>query len=75
MVRRLKLGAKMAFVVQAKSDPSGEGLFRAEKATRKDAVKTAVDLLGRGMGAVTITDENGRVFEVQEFAKFFAGNY
>jgi hypothetical protein len=38
-------GVGMAFVVQGKSDPSGEGLFRAEKATRKDAVKTAVDLL------------------------------
>jgi hypothetical protein len=65
----------MAFVVQAKSDTSGEDSFRAEKTTRKDAVKTAVDLLGRGMGVVTITDENGRVFEVQEFAKFFAGDY
>jgi hypothetical protein len=61
--------------VQAKSDRPGEGSFRAEKVTRKDAVKTAVDLRGQGMATVTITDENGHVFEVQDFSKFFAGNY
>jgi hypothetical protein len=65
----------MAFVVQAKSSRPRDGSFRAEKATRKDAVKTAVDLLGQGIEGVTIADENGRVFEVQEFAKFFAGDY
>jgi hypothetical protein len=48
--------------------------FELTKTTRKDAVKAAVDLIGQGMALVTITDENGRIFEVQEFAEFFAGN-
>jgi hypothetical protein len=30
---------------------------------------------GQGMALVTITDENGRIFEVQDFAQFFAGDY
>jgi hypothetical protein len=55
-------GRLMAFVVQGKSGLAGEGSFRAEKATRKDAVKTAVDLIGQGVEVVTITDEGGRVF-------------
>ena len=62
----------MAFVVQARSSRPGQGSFWAEKATRKDAVMTAVDLIEQGMDLVTITDEDGRVFEVQEFAEFFA---
>ena len=65
----------MAFIVQAKSALPGKGSFRAEKATLKDAVRAAVDLIGQGMEGVTITDENGRIFKTQEFAKFFAGDY
>jgi hypothetical protein len=64
----------MAFIVQGKSGLPGEGSFRAEKATRKDAVKAAAHLIGQGV-EVTITDEGGRVFEVHEFSKFFAGDY
>jgi hypothetical protein len=62
----------MPFIVQADSGRPGEGQFRAEKATRKDAVKTAVGLLGQGMEDVTITDEAGNVYEPSEFADFFA---
>jgi hypothetical protein len=52
----------MVFIVEANSGRPGEGSFRAEKTTRKDAVKTAVGLIGQGMEGVTITDENGRVY-------------
>jgi hypothetical protein len=57
----------MAFVVRAKSAHTADGTFQAEEATRSDAVKTAVDLLGKGMEGVTVTDETGRVFTPFEF--------
>lgn len=44
------------------------------KRPRKNAVKAAVHLIGQGV-ELTITDEGGRVFEVHEFSKFFAGDY
>jgi hypothetical protein len=62
----------MPFIVHANSRRPGEGHFRAEKTTRKDAVKTAVGLLGQGMEGVTITDEAGRVYQPTEFPAFFA---
>jgi hypothetical protein len=68
------MSGDVAFVVQAKSSRPGEGSFWAEKATRKDAVMTAADLIRQGMDVVTITDEDGRVFEPQEFSRFFAGD-
>jgi hypothetical protein len=61
----------MVFIVEANSGRPGEGSFRAEKTTRKDAVKTAVGLIGQGMEGVTITDENGRVYTRPEFAAFY----
>jgi hypothetical protein len=63
----------MGFIVKANSRRPGEGSFHAEKPTRKAAVETAVGLVGQGMEGVTITDENGRVFETAEFAVFFRG--
>jgi hypothetical protein len=59
------------FIVRANSGRSGEGSFRAEKATRKDAIETAVGLMGQGMEGVTITDETGRIYRPSEFDKFF----
>jgi hypothetical protein len=61
----------MPFLVQAKSERPGDGPFCAEKATRKDAVMTAVGLIGQGMVGVTITDEAGRVFDPPQFPQFF----
>jgi hypothetical protein len=61
----------MPFIVQAKSNRPGEGPFRAEKTTRKDAVLTAVDLLGQGFHDVTITDEAAQVFDHPQFGRFF----
>jgi hypothetical protein len=61
----------MPFLVQAKSERPGDRPIRAEKATRKDAVMTAVGLIGQGMVGVTITDEAGRVFDPPQFPQFF----
>ena len=44
--------------------------MRGQKATRKEAVETAVGLLAQGMKDVTITDEQGRVFKPPEFDEF-----
>jgi hypothetical protein len=63
--------SKTVFIVHANSGRPGEGSFRADKATRKDAIETAVGLLGQGMEGVTITDEAGRVYRSSEFDKFF----
>lgn len=60
----------MAFIVQANSHKPGEGSFTVTKTTRKDALETAVGLLGQGMTGVTIT-ENGSVYTTPEFAKRF----
>jgi hypothetical protein len=60
----------MAFIVQANSYKPGEGSFTVTKTTRKDALETAVGLLGQGMTGVTIT-ENGHVCTTPEFAKRF----
>jgi hypothetical protein len=64
----------MVYVVQAKSGRPGEASFRAEKATRKDAIRTAVGLLGQGMDGVTITDEAGRAYTHAEFTRFYRGD-
>jgi hypothetical protein len=61
----------MAFVVRADSGKPGEGTFLADKATRKDALETAIGLLGQGMTGVTIMGENGRVYKPSEFDEFF----
>ena len=61
---------RMTFTVNAISDRPGEGAFHAEKATRKDAVETAVGLLGQGLQRVTITDEAKRVYQSSEFVAF-----
>jgi hypothetical protein len=61
----------MSFVVIANSRRPGAGAFRAVKLTRKDAVLTAVSLVGQGMDGVTITDEGGRVYGPTEFRQFF----
>ena len=60
----------MAFIVFANSGDPEEGSMRGEKATRKDAVETAMGLLAQGMQDVTITDEKGRVFKPSEFDEF-----
>jgi hypothetical protein len=61
----------MAFVVRADSGKPGEGTFLADKATRKDAIETAVGLLGQGMTGVTIMGDDGRVYKPSEFDEFF----
>jgi hypothetical protein len=60
---------KMPFIVQATSNKPGEGSFTVTKATRKDALETAVGLLGQGLSSVTIIGDNGRVYTTPEFAK------
>ena len=59
----------MAFVVVADTGKPGSGAFRADKATKQDALLTAIDLLGQGVANVVIMDENGRAFTTLEFAK------
>jgi hypothetical protein len=48
--------------------------IRAELETRKDAVRAAVVLLGRGLN-VTITDEDGRTYPPADFHAFFRTAY
>lgn len=61
----------MSFVVIANSRRPSGGAFRAVKLTRKDAILTAVNLVGQGMNGVIIADEDGRVFGPTEFWQFF----
>ncbi|MET4514320.1 hypothetical protein [Bradyrhizobium sp. I1.7.5] len=58
----------MTFIVQATSNKPGEGSFTVSKATGKDALETAVGLLGQGLSSVTITGD-GRVYSTVEFSK------
>jgi hypothetical protein len=60
------------FVVTAGPDEKGEGFVRVEKATRKDAMETAVGLLGQGFKKVLIAVESGRVYTPTEFVSTFA---
>ena len=60
----------MTFVVFANSADPEEGSMRAEMATRKDAVETAVRLLAEGRQNITIFDETGRAFRTSEFGEF-----
>jgi hypothetical protein len=39
----------MTFIVQAISGKPGEGSFTVNKATKKDALETALGLMGQGM--------------------------
>jgi hypothetical protein len=67
-------GGEMAFVVRADSSNPTDGVFLAVKPTWKDALLTAIDLLGQGLTGITITDESGRVFTTREFAEAFVGD-
>jgi len=58
----------MCFIVESVSKRPGEPSFRVTKATRKDALETAISFLGQGMQNVSIVDETGRVFSIQEFS-------
>ena len=58
----------MGFIVESVSKRPGEPPFRVSKATRKDALETAIGFLGQGMQNVSIVDETGRVFSIQEFS-------
>jgi hypothetical protein len=58
----------MGFIVQSVSKRPGESPFRVTKATRKDALETAIGFLAQGMENVSIVDEQGRVFSTQEFS-------
>jgi hypothetical protein len=60
----------MAFIVRATSNKPGEGSLTVTKATRKDALETAVGLLDQGLSDVTITG-NGRVYTTRQFARTF----
>jgi len=64
-------GSHHVIVVIANSRRPGGGAFRAVKLTRKDAILTAVNLVGQRMNGVTIADEDGRVFGPTEFLQFF----
>ena len=48
----------------------GEDALQVGKATRKDAVRTAVGLIGQGISGVNIVDEAVRVYYPFEFAQF-----
>jgi len=61
----------MSFAVLANSRRPGQGAFRAVKLTRKDAILTAVNLVGQGMDGVAIAGEDGRVYGPTEFWQFF----
>jgi hypothetical protein len=62
--------ASMGFIVQSVSKRPGEPAFRVTKASRKDALETAIGFLGQGMENVSIVDEKGRVFTTHEFSLF-----
>jgi len=48
----------MPYVVQAKPAKPGEGHFRSQEASAKDAIKKATELVGKGMSEVMILDES-----------------
>ena len=58
----------MGFIVQSISKRPGVPPYRVTKATRKDALETAIGFLGQGMENVAIVDEKGRIFNTQEFS-------
>jgi hypothetical protein len=64
---------EMTFVVRAISEHQADGVFIVNKDTRKDAFETAIDLLAQGMAGVTITDEDGRIYESSNLAEFVDG--
>lgn len=61
----------MLYTVHATSEVPGGGIAELKATTKKNAVETAVGLLGQGLKNVTITDENGRVFDAAHFDDFF----
>ena len=60
----------MAFIVQSASKRAGEPPYRLIKATKKDALDTAIGFIAQGMEDVTITDEKGQVYNTSEFVDF-----
>jgi hypothetical protein len=62
----------MAFVVLAGAEVTGQVAFRAEKRTRRDALATAIELVGQGVRNVTIIDETGQLFRTAEFVRTFS---
>jgi len=61
-----KQGRKTVFIVQGKSC-KGSGAVEIVKETRKNALKSAKDFLGRGIPFVTVIAD-GRVYTAKEFA-------
>jgi hypothetical protein len=58
----------MVFVVTASAQQPGLlGNFRAEKATAKAALETALGLIDQGLPNVTIIGEDGRKYAPSEF--------
>jgi hypothetical protein len=61
----------MPFVVTASSrQPGSLGAFRAEKATAKAALETALELIDQRLSNVAIIDEDVRVYAPSEFDEF-----
>ncbi len=61
----------MPYVVNVNPSVASDGKATFQALTRKDAVLKAVGLIGQGCENVTITDENGKVFESIQFSVFF----
>ena len=60
----------MAYTIKAAGIPTNSGTFQAERETRKDAHEVAASLMGQGLKNVTITDDQGHVFELSRFDEF-----
>jgi hypothetical protein len=45
--------------------------YRATRQTRKEAIRAAIALVGKGIEGVTITDEDGQIYQTANFTSFF----
>jgi hypothetical protein len=46
-------------------------LRSATRQTRKEAIRAAIALVGKGIEGVTITDEDGQIYQTANFTSFF----
>ncbi len=61
----------MPFTIKAPADEPGIAPFLIQAETKADAIRAAVALIGDNVQGVTITDEDGEVFDPDGFSRFF----
>jgi hypothetical protein len=61
----------MPFTIKAPADEPGVEPFAIQANTKADAIRAAVTLIGDNIRGVTITDEDGEVFDPDGFSRFF----